>query len=139
MGSSSRCICLSILRIGFDALRVKIRDEGLVRNKGGSHRPQRSRQRHQEDPKKPCGRKCAGSPSSTDCRVFRTQSPPSSPQATVQTCIVHLPRRSLDFVSYKDRKPVAAAFKGIYRAVDAAAGEAALIGFDKDLRAANTR
>src|SRR5918911_1444956 len=31
------------------------------------------------------------------------------PQATVQTCIVHLLRQSLDFVSWKDRKPVAAA------------------------------
>lgn len=48
------------------------------------------------------------------------------PEAMVQTCIVHLLRRSLDFVSYKDRKLVAAAFKGIYRAIDAAAGEAAL-------------
>src|SRR5437773_12398459 len=48
------------------------------------------------------------------------------PQATVQTCIVHLLRHSLDFVSWKDRKSVAAAPKGIYRAVDAAAGEAAL-------------
>jgi transposase-like protein len=42
----------------------------------------------------------------------------------VQTCIVHLLRHSLDFVSYKDRKAVAAALKGVYRAVDAAAGEA---------------
>ena len=50
------------------------------------------------------------------------------PQATVQTCIVHLLRHSLDFVSWKDRKPVAAALKDIYRAVDAAAGEAALGG-----------
>lgn len=48
------------------------------------------------------------------------------PETVVQTCIVHLLRYSLDFVSNKDRKPVAAALKGIYRAVDAAAGEAAL-------------
>jgi len=52
------------------------------------------------------------------------------PQATVQTCIVHLLRHSLDFVSWKDRKPVAAALKDIYRAVDAAAGEAALAAFE---------
>src|SRR5437660_6043471 len=45
------------------------------------------------------------------------------PQASVQTCIVHLLRHSLDFVSWKDRKPVAAALKDIYRAVDAAAAE----------------
>jgi len=52
------------------------------------------------------------------------------PEAAVQTCVVHLLRHSLDFVSYKDRKPVAAALKGIYRAVDAAAAEAALAGFE---------
>jgi putative transposase len=51
---------------------------------------------------------------------------PVFPQATVQTCIVHLLRHSLDFVSWKDRQPVAAALKDIYRAVDAKAGEAAL-------------
>lgn len=45
------------------------------------------------------------------------------PEAMVQTCIVHLLRHSLDFVSYKDGKPVAAALKGIYRAVDAYAYE----------------
>ena len=53
------------------------------------------------------------------------------PQATVQTCIVHLLRHSLDFVSWKDRKPVAAALKEIYRAVDASAGEAALTAFEE--------
>ena len=42
------------------------------------------------------------------------------PQTQVQTCIVHLIRNSLDFVSYKDRKAVAAALKQIYRAKDAA-------------------
>ena len=46
---------------------------------------------------------------------------------TTDRQIVHLLRHSLDFVSYKDRKPVAAVLKGIYRAVDAAAGEAARI------------
>ncbi len=52
------------------------------------------------------------------------------PEATVQTCIVHLLRHSLDFVSWKDRKPVAAALKDIYRAVDAVAAEAALTAFE---------
>jgi putative transposase len=55
------------------------------------------------------------------------------PEAMVQTCIVHLLRHSLDFVSYKDRKAVAAALKGIYRALDAAAGEAALTAFEEGL------
>jgi putative transposase len=54
------------------------------------------------------------------------------PDTTVQTCIVHLLRQSLDFVSYKDRKAVAAALKGIYKAVDATAGEAALTAFEQD-------
>jgi putative transposase len=53
------------------------------------------------------------------------------PEAMVQTCVVHLLRHSLDFVSCKDRKLVAAALKGIYRAIDAAAGEAALGAFEE--------
>ena len=52
------------------------------------------------------------------------------PDATVQTCIVHLLRQSLAFVAYKDRKAVAAALKEVYRAVDATAGEAALAAFE---------
>jgi putative transposase len=51
------------------------------------------------------------------------------PQAQVQTCIVHLIRNSLEFVSHKDRKAVAAALKEIYRAKDADAGAAALAAF----------
>lgn len=52
------------------------------------------------------------------------------PQAIVQTCIVHLIRHSLDFVSWKDRKPVVPALKAIYRARDAEAGKQALDDFD---------
>jgi putative transposase len=37
------------------------------------------------------------------------------PQAMVQTCVVHLLRHSLDFVSWKDRKPIATALKGHLR------------------------
>jgi putative transposase len=51
------------------------------------------------------------------------------PQTTIQTCIVHLLRHSLDFVTWKDRRPVAAALKAIYRALDAAAAERALASF----------
>lgn len=51
------------------------------------------------------------------------------PDALVQTCIVHLLRQALGFVSYKDRKSVAAALKEIYRAVDDKAGLAALDAF----------
>jgi putative transposase len=52
------------------------------------------------------------------------------PDAVVQTCIVHLLRNSMDFVSWKDRKPMVAELKGIYRAVDAKAAEAALTQFE---------
>ena len=52
------------------------------------------------------------------------------PEAVVQTCIVHLLRHSLDFVSWKDRKPVAAALKDIYRAIDPAVAETALAAFE---------
>ena len=51
------------------------------------------------------------------------------PQTQVQTCIVHLIRNSLDFVSWKDRKAVAAALKAIYKAKDSKAAEAALDDF----------
>ena len=53
------------------------------------------------------------------------------PDATVQTCIVHLLRQSLALVAHKDRKAVAAALKEVYRAVDAAGGEAALAAFEE--------
>lgn len=49
---------------------------------------------------------------------------------SVQTCIVHLLRNSMDFVSWKDRKPLVSALKGIYRAVDAQAAEEALTAFE---------
>ncbi|WP_438270276.1 IS256 family transposase [Rhizobium mongolense] len=52
------------------------------------------------------------------------------PQTTVQTCVVHLIRHSLEFVSYKDRKPVVPALRAIYRAKDAEAGLKALEAFE---------
>jgi putative transposase len=52
------------------------------------------------------------------------------PRTQVQACIVHLIRNSLSFVSWKDRKAVAAALKEIYRARNAEAGQAALDAFD---------
>ena len=53
------------------------------------------------------------------------------PRTQVQACIVHLIRTSLAYVSYKDRKAVAAALKEVYRARDAEAGQAALDAFDE--------
>lgn len=50
-------------------------------------------------------------------------------QATVQTCVVHLIRASMRFVSYGDRKAVAAALRPIYAAVDAEAARAEFEGF----------
>ena len=52
------------------------------------------------------------------------------PETVVQTCIVHLIRHSLEFVSWKDRKPVVPALRAIYRAKDAEAGMAALEAFE---------
>ncbi len=49
----------------------------------------------------------------------------------MQACVVHLIGASLDYVSYKDRKAVAAALKEIYRARTAEAGREALDAFDE--------
>lgn len=136
----------------FDALRIKVRDEGLVRNKAvhialgvradgakeilGLWLEQNEgakfwlrvmnelKTRGVEDVLLAVVDGLKGFPEAITA-VF--------PEATVQTCIVHLLRHSLDFVSWKDRRAVAAALKGIYRAVDAAAGEAALATFEDGL------
>jgi len=52
------------------------------------------------------------------------------PQTTVQTCIVHLIRNSLDYVSWKDRKAVASAIRPIYTAPTEPAATAALEAFE---------
>ena len=49
------------------------------------------------------------------------------PATTLQTCIVHLLRNSLDFANWKQRKPMAAALRPIYTAASA---DAALIALD---------
>src|SRR6195952_2647608 len=133
----------------FDALRIKVRDEGVVRNKAvpialgvradGSKEilglwleqnegakfwlrvMNELRNRGVEDVLLAVVDGLKGFPDAIRA-VF--------PEALVQTCIVHLLRHSLDFVSYKDRKGVAAALKHIYRALDAATGEAALAAFE---------
>src|SRR4051812_36656010 len=133
----------------FDALRVKVRDEGLVRNKAvhialgvradgtkevlGLWLEQNEgakfwlrvmnelRNRGVEDILLAVVDGLKGFPEAITA-VF--------PETMVQTCIVHLLRQSLAFVSHKDRKAVAAALRDIYRAVDATAGEAALAAFE---------
>ncbi len=139
--------------IFFDALRVKIRDEGLVRNKaiylalGVQADGTRDilgiwiettegakfwlrvmnelKGRGVEDVLIAVVDGLKGFPEAINA-VF--------PQAIVQTCIVHLIRHSLEFVSWKDRKPVVPALRMIYRAVDAEAGMAALDAFDAGFR-----
>jgi len=51
------------------------------------------------------------------------------PRTTLQTCIVHLIRNSLDYASWKDRKMLAKALRPIYAAASAEAAAAALDAF----------
>ena len=57
------------------------------------------------------------------CAVF--------PATTLQTCIVHLIRNSLDYASWKDRKLLAAAIRPIYTAANAEAALAELDAFEQ--------
>ena len=133
----------------FDAIRVKIRDEGLVRNKaihialgvmaGGTkvvlgmwieqnegakfwlRVMNELKNRGIEDILLAVVDGLKGFPEAITA-VF--------PETIVQTCIVHLLRNSMNFVSYKDRKAIATALKEIYRAVDAQTAEEALDAFE---------
>lgn len=51
------------------------------------------------------------------------------PRTTVQTCIVHMIRNSLEYASYKDRKALAAALRPIYAAASEEAARQALQDF----------
>jgi putative transposase len=51
------------------------------------------------------------------------------PQTTVQTCTVHLIRAAMRFISYNDRKKVAAALRPVYTAPTVEAAEAELLAF----------
>jgi transposase-like protein len=53
------------------------------------------------------------------------------PATTLQTCIVHLIRNSLDYASWKERKLLAAAIRPIYTAASAEAAEAELDVFER--------
>jgi putative transposase len=53
------------------------------------------------------------------------------PSTTLQTCIVHLIRNSLEFASWKDRKALAQAIRPIYTAVNAEAAERSLDAFEQ--------
>ncbi len=53
------------------------------------------------------------------------------PATTLQTCIVHLIRHSLDYTTWKERKLVAAALRPIYTAPSADVAAAALDSFER--------
>jgi putative transposase len=53
------------------------------------------------------------------------------PATTLQTCIVHLIRNSLDYASWKDRKLLAAALRPVYSAASAEAAADALGEFER--------
>ena len=61
------------------------------------------------------------------------------PLTQIQTCIVHLIRNSLEDVSWKDRKGLAAELRTIYRAETAQAALASLEDFSQGLGAKSTR
>jgi putative transposase len=53
------------------------------------------------------------------------------PATTLQTCIVHLIRNSLDYASWQDRKALAAAIKPVYTASSAEAAQSELDVFEE--------
>lgn len=53
------------------------------------------------------------------------------PATTLQTCIVHLLRNSLEFANWKERKPLATALRAIYTAASADAAMTALDEFER--------
>src|SRR4051794_10129652 len=122
----------------FDALRVKIRDEGLVKNKAVyvalALNPDGEKDvlglwiEQSEGAKfwlKVVNElKARGVNDILIAVVDGLKGFPEAitsvfPEAVVQTCIVHLIRNSLAFVSWKDRKAILPAIKAIYRAESA--------------------
>ena len=132
----------------FDALRVKIRDEGTVRNKAvylalGVTRTGRKDVLglwvEQTEGAKFWHRvmtelQARGVADILIALIDGLTGFPAAihavfPQTQIHTCIVHLVRRSLAFVSYKDRKRVAALLRTVYRAETIPGAEAALRAF----------
>jgi len=133
----------------FDAIRVKIRDEGFVRNKAVyialAILPDGAKEIlgiwiEQSEGAKFWLRvmnelKNRGLSDTLIAVVDGLKGFPEAingvfPQTIVQTCIVHLIRHSMSFAAWKDRKGVAKALRAVYRAVDAKAGQAALEEFE---------
>jgi putative transposase len=133
----------------FDALRVKIRDEGLVRNKAvylaigvrpSGHKEVLGLWIEQTEGAKFWLRvmneiKARGTHDILIAVVDGLKGFPEAitavfPDTIVQTCIVHLIRYSMQFASWKDRKAITAALKPIYRADSAQAAQQELEAFD---------
>ena len=133
----------------FDAVRVKIRDEGFVRNKAVyialAVLPDGTREilglwiEQTEGAKfwlrvmnelKNRGIQDILVAVVDGLKGFPEAINATFPETVVQTCIVHLLRHSMNFASWKDRKHVARALKAVYRAGDAEAGLAALAEFE---------
>lgn len=136
----------------FDALRVKIRDEGTVKNKAvylalgitrsGSKEVLGIWVEQTEGAKfwlrVMTELKNRGVADILICLIDGLKGFPEAisavfPQATVQTCIVHLLRHSLEFATWKDRKTIAAELKNIYRAPTVDAARQALEAFASGL------
>jgi len=132
----------------FDALRVKIRDEGTVRNKAVylalGVQPEGTKEVlgiwiEQTEGAKFWLRvmtelKNRGVGDILIAVVDGLKGFPEAissvfPQTQIQTCIVHMIRNSLGYVGWKDRKAVAAELKTIYRATTEAEAAAALEAF----------
>jgi len=134
----------------FDALRVKIRDEGVVRNKAvylaigircSGHKEILGLWIEQNEGAKfwlkvMTDLKNRGVQDILVAVVDGLKGFPEAiesvfPETLVQTCIVHLIRYSLSLASWKDRKALAAAIKLIYRAETAEAALAQLEEFEQ--------
>ena len=135
----------------FDALRVKIRDEGLVKNKAvyvalayntDGEKDVLGLWIEQTEGAKFWLRvvnelKTRGVNDILIAVVDGLKGFPEAinsvyPQALVQTCIVHLIRNSLAFVSWKDRKAILPSIKAIYRAESADAAALRLAEFEAE-------
>ncbi len=133
----------------FDALRVKIRDEGLVRNKAiylaigmdsAGYKHVLGMWIEQTEGAKFWLRvmneiKARGTQDILIAVVDGLKGFPEAitavfPDTVVQTCIVHLIRYSMQFASWKERKLVVSALKPIYRAESAEAAASALSDFE---------
>lgn len=134
----------------FDALRVKIRDEGLVRNKsvylaigvrGSGHKEVLGLWIEQTEGAKFWMRvmtefKGRGVNDILIAVVDGLKGFPEAitavfPDTVVQTCIVHVIRYSMAFASWKERKTIAAQLKPIYTASGSEAAATALNEFEQ--------